>query len=150
MRLFLRLRESLRAAAVHVRRGSIRGAPVNLRSKAGVPIAEVRLDAVDRERQTAEVGESRVVTVADHCEQRWGLVHRSLGFSRSGRSHYLSAHRGNKRSITANCERSMADVSAQETAFSGTWLTPPGPASSRKRAHQHDRGSEGSESILRQ
>lgn len=136
MRLFLRLREPLRAAAVHVRRGSVSGAPVNLRSKAGAPPADVRLAAVDRERQTAEVGESRVVTVADHSERRWGLVRRSLGFSCSGGSHYLSAHRGNKRSITANCERSMADVSAQETTFSGTWSTPPGPASSRKRAHQ--------------
>lgn len=145
MRLFLRLREPLRAAAAHVRRGGgggVSGAPVNLRSKPGAPPADVRLAAVHRQRQTAEVGESRVVTVADHPDRRWGLVHRSLGLSRSGRSHYLSAHRGNKRSITANCDRSMADVSAQETGFTGTWLTPPGPASSRKRAHQHDCGSE--------
>lgn len=79
MRLFLRLREPLRASAAHVRRGGVAGgAPVNLRSEAGAPPADVRLAAVDRERQTAEVGESRVVTVADHPEQRWGLVHRSL------------------------------------------------------------------------
>lgn len=151
MRLLLRLREPLRAAAVHVRRrgGGVSGAPVNLRSKPGAPPADVRLAAVHRQRQAAEVGESRVVTVADHPDRRWGLVHRSLGLSRSGRSHYLSAHRGNKRSITANCDRSMADVSAQETGFTGTWLTPPGPASSRKRAHQHDCGSEGRASSAR-
>lgn len=43
----------------------------------------------------------------------------------------------------------MADVSALETALTGTWLTPPGPASSRKRADQHDCESEGRASSAR-
>lgn len=72
MRLFLRLRKPLRAAAVHVRRGCVGGAPVNLRSKAGAPPADVRLAAVDGEREAAEVGEGRVVTAADHGERRRG------------------------------------------------------------------------------
>lgn len=68
MRLILRLREPLRAPV-----GG--GAPVNLSSKGGPPPADVRLAAEQRQREAAEVGEGRVVTVADHPERGWGPVH---------------------------------------------------------------------------
>lgn len=68
MRLFLERDGSLRAGGVHVRRG-VRGAPATLRSKTGAPRTDVRLAAVYRERQAAEVSESCGLTVADHPEQ---------------------------------------------------------------------------------
>lgn len=72
MRFFLGRDESLRAGAVHVRRG-VMGAPADLRSKttaAGSPRTDVRLAAVHGERQAGEVRESWGLTVADHPEQR--------------------------------------------------------------------------------
>lgn len=69
MRLFLGLRQSLRAGAVHVRRRLWR-ASARLRPEAGSPRADVRLAAVHRQRQAGEVGERCGLTVADHREQR--------------------------------------------------------------------------------
>lgn len=77
MRLFFGRAESLLA----VRRGFI-GAPANLRSEttvAGSPRTQVRLAAVHGERKAGKVWESLGLTVAHHPEQRWGVLHWSLG-----------------------------------------------------------------------
>lgn len=81
MRLLLGRAGSLRAAAAHVSR-DVMGASANLRSKTaapGSPRTDVRLAAVHGEWQAGEVCESRGLTVADHPEQRWGVLHRWLG-----------------------------------------------------------------------
>lgn len=97
MRLFLGRDESLRAGAVHVRR-SVWGAPASLRSKAGSPRADVRLAAVHCERQAAEVSKSWGLTMADHPEQCWGVLHRRLRFAmqRAAAAHTTCAHEKEK------------------------------------------------------
>lgn len=93
MRLFLGRGDSLRAGSARVRRG-VRGAPAGLRSKPGAPRTHVRLAAEHRERQAAEVGERWALTVADHPEQRRGLLHRCLGSSHAAFTLPARAHGG--------------------------------------------------------
>lgn len=84
VRLFPRRADCLLAGAVHVRRAVV-GAPADQRSEAPAAAgsargADVRLAAERGERQAGEVGEGRRgLTVAEHPEQRGGVLHRCVG-----------------------------------------------------------------------